>query len=221
MTFLSPAEARRQLQDVGRDMVANQLAWGNAGNISARTGEHRCVITASGIRMGELTDDDLIEVDWTGETPSFARKPSKELPMHSAIYQERPDVQVILHSSPFHATVLACAGDDIPAGLFVEAMYYLERVARVPYRHPGSQALADVVREKANQANVFLLENHGVIVCDASAREAFVGLQVLEYASRMLLMARAAGIPLAPLPAEVVDDFLAHSGYRKRRQWQA
>lgn len=219
MAYLTVDEARRQLQAVGRELVDNNLAWGNAGNISARTGEHSCLITASGIRMGALADDDLVEVRWPDDGATYARKPSKEVPMHTAIYQERPEINAILHSSPFHATVLACSKFDLPPGLFVEAMYYLERVARVPYFHPGTRDLGEAVRAAAKRANVLLLENHGVIVCDVSVREAFIGLQVLEYASRMALASRGAGIDLTPLPPDVMADFLNHSGYRKPRQW--
>ena len=56
-------EARRDLQTVGRQMVDLGLAWGNAGNISARTEEDCFLITATGTRLGELADDDFAEDD--------------------------------------------------------------------------------------------------------------------------------------------------------------
>jgi hypothetical protein len=95
----------------------------------------------------------------------------------------------------------------------------LERVARVPYAHPGTEALGEAVGREARNANVLLLENHGVLVYDTSVREALMGLHTLEMVARMVVMARAAGLPLKSIPRGTVADFLEHSRYRPRRRW--
>jgi L-fuculose-phosphate aldolase len=98
-------------------------------------------------------------------------------------------------------------------------MYYLERVERVPYCHPGSQQLADQVRKKARYANVLLLENHGVLVFDETVNEAKNALEVLEIACKMVVTAKQSRIELNRLPASSVQSFLEESGYKKRREW--
>ena len=140
--------------------------------------------------------------------------------MHRAIYEQRPEVGAVLHTSPFYSTLFACAELKIPADLFVEDMYYLERVERVGYFHPGSVELGEAVGAKARQANVLLLENHGVLVYDTSLQEALMGLHTLEMICRMALTARSAGLELRSLPASTVADFLTNSGYRPRREWR-
>jgi 3-dehydro-4-phosphotetronate decarboxylase len=218
MTTLN--EARRELQTVGRQMVELGLAWGNAGNISARAAPDTFMITASGTRLEALADDDLVECPVDPNVPTrYTRKPSKELPMHRAVYELRPEINVILHSSPFYSTLIACSNVEVPGNGFIEAMYYLERVERVPYAHAGSKTLGDGVYAKAPHANVLLLENHGVLVYDTSVREALMALQTLEYTCRMLITARSASIDLRPLPPETVKDFLENAGYKPRRQW--
>jgi L-fuculose-phosphate aldolase len=213
---------RQELQLAGRYLLENDLAWGNAGNLSARLGPDHGLITASGSRLGELADDDFAEFAWgTTQAPAPRRKPSKEVPMHSAVYAVRPDVGAVLHTAPLYSTLVACADLPLPADLFVEDMYYLERVARVPYAHPGSQALGEAVRAQAAAANILLLENHGVLVYDTSVREALMGLHTLEMVCRMVITARNSAIDLKGLPASVVTDFLERSGYRPRRQWPA
>jgi 3-dehydro-4-phosphotetronate decarboxylase len=211
-------EVRRELQIAGRYMLENNLAWGNAGNISARLGPDRYLITASGTRLGELKDDDFVECSFDG-VYSGDRKPSKETPMHRAIYEQRPEIGAVLHASPFYSTLVACANIQVPANLFIEDMYYLERVEHVSYFHAGSPELGDAVREKAQQANILLLDNHGVLVYDTSIQEALMGLQTLEFVFRMTITARSAGIDLRSLPSSTVTDFLEHSGYRPRREW--
>jgi 3-dehydro-4-phosphotetronate decarboxylase len=211
-------EARRGLQTAGRYMLDNDLAWGNAGNISARLDPDRYIITASGTRLGELKEDDFVECSFDGPR-SKDRKPSKETPMHRAIYEQRPEVGAVLHASPFYSTLVACTEIQIPADLFIEDMYYLERVEHVDYFHAGSPELGQAVHAKARQANILFLDNHGVLVYDTSIQEALMGLQTLEMVCRMVITARSAGLELRSLPASTVGDFLENSGYRARREW--
>jgi len=211
-------ETLRQLQTAGREMVAQGLTWGNAGNLSARVEGERFLVTASGTRLGALSEDDFVLYP---SPPSASRRPSKEVPMHRAVYEARPEVNAVLHGAPFYSTLLACAEGGLPSGLFVEAMYYLERTARVPYFHPGSEALGEAVGEGAQSANVLLLENHGVLVFDVSVAEALMALQALEFACRMAVTAKGAGLALKGLPEATVEDFLANAGYRPRRRWPA
>ena len=211
-------EVRRQLQSAGHYMLENDLAWGNAGNISARLGPDRYLITASGTHLGNLEDADFIECALDGSF-SGNRKPSKETPMHRAIYEERPEIEAILHASPFYSTLVACADVQVPADLFIEDMYYLERVEHVSYFHAGSRELGEAVRLKARHANILFLDNHGVLVYDTSIQEALMGLQTLEMVCHMAITARSAGLELRSLPASTVADFLTNSGYRPRREW--
>jgi 3-dehydro-4-phosphotetronate decarboxylase len=144
MPDMDANEARRGLQAAGHYMLDNDLAWGNAGNISARLGLDHYLITASGTRLGKLADEDFVECSFDGPLPG-ERKPSKETPMHRAIYEQRPEIGAVLHASPFYSTLVACVDIELSADLFVEDMYYLERVERVHYYHPGSTALGDAV----------------------------------------------------------------------------
>jgi 3-dehydro-4-phosphotetronate decarboxylase len=211
---------RKELQHTGKYMMQYELAWGNAGNISARTEGDRYLITASGTFLGELEDEDLIECDLSGNSyGAEGRKPSKETPMHRAVYENRPDIGAVLHASPFYSTLVASSRIVIPTNWFVETMYYLEKVERVPYYHPGSEALGEGVREKAKLANILLLENHGVLVYDTSIKEARMALQTLEMACKMLIISKSANIPMSGLSAETERDFLDRAGYKPRRNW--
>ncbi|WP_233269431.1 class II aldolase/adducin family protein [Alteribacillus sp. YIM 98480] len=205
-----------ELQQTGKFMIDHQLAWGTAGNISARTTGEEFLITASGTYLGELNEEDVIIYPGTSRQ---TKRPSKEFPMHEAIYKKRSDINAILHSSPFYSTLLACSDLEIPSNYFVETMYYLERVHRVRYEHPGSIELAEAVREKANTANIFLLENHGVLVCDTSIKEALMAVQTLEFAAKMLITALEKNIEIKGLTNEVITDFLENAGYKPRRNW--
>src|SRR5687768_17005812 len=108
MTLPQATDLRRQLQAAGRYMLANELAWGNAGNLSAQLDGDTMLITASGTNLGDLEPDDLVACPIDGsQRAQYARKPSKKMPMHRAVYTTRPEIQAVLHASPFYSTLVA------------------------------------------------------------------------------------------------------------------
>ena len=208
------------LIETGRWIADRRMTWGSAGNISVRLDKQRILVTGSGTKFDSLAEDsfalyDLETNTWTG------RKPSKELPVHLAIYRRVPWAAAVLHASPFHTTLAACSALTIRNDLFVENMYYLQRVARIPYAHPGSAQLTAEVEKVAAGANVILMQNHGVILYDTSLGECRSCLEVLENTCRMCLEAAQAGIALQPVGPDTVDDFLNNSGYKPPRSWPA
>lgn len=210
-------DLRKQLIQTGRHLRDVNLTWGTSGNMSARLADERMIITGSGTHMGDLGHGDFIECSIATGRALGAGKPSKEAPMHAGIYQARADAKAILHSSPFHSTVFACCDEEIRSELFVESMYYLEKIAYTDYFHPGTQALADAVSEQAPKANIIIMRHHGVVVFDQNVSEALVRMETLELACRMILLAKAAGVKLNRLPEAVVQSFLNDSGYRTRQ----
>lgn len=202
-----------QLIATAKYMASQQLVWGNSGNISVRD-EDTIFISASGTVLSIIEREEFVPCPLSGQPASGTRRPSKELPMHQAVYAERPDVQCVLHASPFYSTTMACSSIKLQRNTFVESMYYLFDVAEVDYHHPGTQALADAVREKASGTNVIFLKNHGVLVYDLSVREALARLETLEIACRMTLLAQCGGFALNGVANEMVNEFIYHSGYK-------
>ncbi|MBM7656510.1 class II aldolase/adducin family protein [Neobacillus cucumis] len=211
------AKISQQLINTGKYLLANQLAWGTSGNISARLDDKHMLITASGTEMGDLKPDDFALCNFETGTWEGNRKPSKEVPMHTGIYQVRNDANVILHSSPFYTTLIASSEEPIVSELFVETMYYLEDIAYVDYYHPGTVELGEAVKEKAEEGHVIILKNHGVILFDDSFSDAIMRLETLEMACRMIVTANSAGIKLTNIPDHVVKDFLESARYKPRK----
>ncbi len=216
---LTAAKIRDELRALGRYMIDNQLVWGSSGNISARVGEDSFLISASGAWLGDLAPEDLVECSISGNRALGETKPSKEFPLHRAIYALRPEINAVIHSSPFYSTLIACTKESVCSNWFVESMYYLERVGRVSYSHPGSDELVESIKREIMGANVLIMENHGVLVCDTSIREARMALHTLEVMCRMMITCKSAGLKIQTLPDEIVEDFLTNSGYRPRRRW--
>lgn len=206
---------KQEIIETGRWIMEKNLTWGTSGNISVREGDH-IYVTASGTVIGDLHEEDITVVDLEGKVLE-GKKPSKETGMHLEVYRKRPDVAAVLHASPFWTTFAACTTMEMKTDLFIESMYYDEKLLRVPYFHAGSSALAEAVSKVAEKTHVILMEHHGMLCYDRNLKECRSALEVTENVCRMNIMAQSAGIPLQELPKETVRDFLEGGYYKKRR----
>lgn len=206
---------KQEIIETGRWIMEKNLTWGTSGNISVREGDH-IYVTASGTVIGDLHEEGITVVDLEGKVLE-GKKPSKETGMHLEVYRKRPDVAAVLHASPFWTTFAACTTMEMKTDLFIESMYYDEKLLRVPYFHAGSSALAEAVSKVAEKTHVILMEHHGMLCYDRNLKECRSALEVTENVCRMNIMAQSAGIPLQELPKETVRDFLEGGYYRKRR----
>lgn len=204
-----------ELIALGRRMRDAGMTWASSGNLSLRT-DAGIAMTASGSRLSALDVEDviLVALDGTVVDAAEGRSPSKEAGMHRAVYRANADAYAVVHASPVHATLVACTDLDLPVHSFPEGMMHLESLRRVRYEHAGSEALARAVGEASREAQVLLLENHGALAWAASADDAALKLEVLEFAARLAVLGRAANLDLTPLPAERVREFQS-SGYRR------
>lgn len=207
---------KEQIIETGKWIMQKGLTWGTSGNISARDGD-AIYITASGTVLGDLKENDIIACDLNGKILDGRKKPSKETEMHLEIYRKCSDVEGVVHVSPFYSTFCACADLKLKTNLFIESMYYDERILRIPYYHAGSIALARAVREVCEQGHVILMENHGVLAYDRSLAECRSCLEVTENVCKMNLMAKMGDIMLLEVEPETVQDFLEGGYYKKRR----
>ena len=121
-----------ELSDFGRVSVDRGLVVGRAGNISARLSDDEIIISKRRSCLDRLGSKDLVRCslatgDWEGDV-----EPSTETPMHRSIYLAQPQAQAILHSSPFYATLVACADVELPLDHGAPLLFWLEqRFARV------------------------------------------------------------------------------------------
>ncbi|MBP3239076.1 MAG: class II aldolase/adducin family protein [Oribacterium sp.] len=206
---------KQQIIETGKWIMAKGLTWGTSGNISVRDGD-KVYVTASGTVLGDLHEDDISIVNIEGVLLD-GKKPSKETGMHLEVYRKCPDVNAVLHASPFWTTFAACTDIRIKTNLFIESMYYDEELLHIPYFHAGSKELAEAVSEVADKTHVILMDHHGVLVYDRNLGECRSALEVTDNVCHMNIVARSSGINLTEVPGDVVKDFLEGGYYKKRR----
>ena len=82
---------------------------GSSANMSFRHGD-RIYITASGTCFGTMREEDFTVLAMYG-TPVSERKPSKEWPLHLALYEKSPEVGAVIHTHSTYSVLWSFAKD--------------------------------------------------------------------------------------------------------------
>jgi 3-dehydro-4-phosphotetronate decarboxylase len=201
---VTEADARRQVTAAGRALQRLGLAPGSSGNISVRL-EGCILVTPTNSRLGSLEPDSLPLVSFEGTALRGAR-PSKETPLHLAVYRARPSAQAVVHLHAFDSVAVSCLADLDPADAIpASTAYFLMRigtVALVPFLPPGSPELAAGVGRAAHDHGAILLANHGSLLAETSLDEAVANVEELEQGARLFMALR--GLQVTPIPAAFV-----------------
>jgi L-fuculose-phosphate aldolase len=192
----------------GRRLMERGLIAGTDGNIAARCGPDRLLVTPAGCDKGDLEPADLVEVDLGGRVVRGAGRPSSELDMHLVILTLRPDVAAVVHAHPPVATGFAVAGKMLGDGALAELVTQFGTVPVVPYGAPGTPELGERVRPYARGHDALLLANHGAVTVGPTVEGACHRMESLEQSARILLVARLLG-GARPLSSEEIERLVA------------
>ena len=200
---------RREIQELmklGRYLKEQDMLLGSSGNISVRVQEG-FLISASGTCLDGLKEDDVSICSYNGTFQG--KNPSKEYKLHQTIYEQREDINCVIHCSPFYATLLACSQLSLKKNIFVETMYYLEGIYQIPFDYPGSSKLEHSVEQVCESCDVILMRHHGVMVYGCSIEETVTTLEVLERCCKMNVIAYDS---LLELSKQEAQSFLEYFG---------
>ncbi len=196
MSPTSEEALRREIVATSRAMFARGWVANHDGNLSARLGDGRLLATPTAVSKGDVEPEWLITLDAAGAVVSGTRKPFGELSLHRAAYAARPDIGVVLHAHPPHATAFAVSGAPLPHPFIAEAVVSLgPSLPVVPYRRPGHEATAAELGAALGQADVVLLAGHGVLSVGGSFEQALLRLELVEHLARIALLAAPLGGP--------------------------
>ena len=177
----------------GRSLFERGLTPGSSGNISLRLEDGGWLVTPTNASLGFLDPARLSRLDAEGRLLS-GDKPTKEIPLHGALYETRGSARAIVHLHSTHSVAVSMLpGIDPKAVLPPLTAYYLMRVgatALVPYYRPGDPAVADAIRGLAGRYSSVLLANHGPVVAGESLEAAVYATEELEETAKLHLLLR-------------------------------
>ena len=206
---MTEAELRDLLVDLARSLFARGLSVGSAGNISARLPDGY-LMTPTNSSLGRLQAERISKLD-PGWNHVGGDKPSKEVFMHRAVLDARPQAGAVVHLHSTHATAISCLaapGDTAPIPPLTP--YFVMRIGRslpvIRYYRPGDAAMEGDIHQAARNGPALLLANHGPVVSGASLVDAVHAAEELEEAARLALLLR--GQNARELTPAQVDDLL-------------
>jgi ribulose-5-phosphate 4-epimerase/fuculose-1-phosphate aldolase len=213
---MSPEEIRLReaMAEHGRLLFGRGFSVGSAGNISARLADG-FLMTPTNSCLGRLDPARISRLD-AQYRHIGGDKPSKEVFMHRAMLDARPEAGAVVHLHSTHATAIACLaapGEDAPIPPLTP--YFVMRVGRslpvIRYYRPGNPEMEPAIAAAARAgARAVLLANHGPVVSGRSLDDAVYAAEELEEAARLALLLHGRGAR-SLTPAEV-DDLLETFG---------
>ncbi|MFF4595533.1 class II aldolase/adducin family protein [Amycolatopsis sp. NPDC001319] len=189
-----------------RRLSPDGLAVATSGNLSIRDGA-LVAVTPTGVDYSTLAPSDIPVVGLDGEAVDGRLRPTSELPLHLAIYNQARDpdgspVNAVVHTHSPHATAVSTLVDELPPiHYLVATLGPSVRVA--PYATYGTDALATHMLTALDTRRGCLLANHGTITYGATLAAAYDRARQLEWLCQVWLLARSAGTP-ALLPADEI-----------------
>lgn len=198
---------REELCFWGHSMFERGLTFGASGNLSARLDEHTILMTPTNACLGTLNPECIAKLDQFGRHISGG-SPTKETPMHLAMYRVRPQAGAIVHLHSTYATALSCLLDvDRDNAIPLLTPYVAMRVGKVPvlkYTHPGSQETGSLIEEAAAKHAAVLLENHGSVVSATNLQSAVFAAEELEETAKLAFLLQ--GRPTCVLSDQMIQE---------------
>jgi L-fuculose-phosphate aldolase len=177
----------------------------SGGNLSIREPNGDVWITPARVDKGALRREDIVLVHPDG-TIEGSRRPSSELPLHKAIYRNRPDVSGIVHAHPVALVAFSLVREVPNTRLFLQSWHVCGQGGFAAYELPGSEQFGVTVSAVFRDGfDCVILENHGVVTAGANLQEAFRRFETFEFTGRTLIQARLLGRNVRYLSDEEIE----------------
>ena len=192
--YKSDFEIRREICEIGRRIYVDGFVAANDGNISVKVDENTFFTTPTGVSKGYMTPDMICKVDGQGNLKEPNKwKPSSEFKMHLKVYQERPDVNAVVHAHPPIATSFAIAGIALDKLIMPEAIIFLGAVPIAQYGTPSTMEIPESLQPYIQDYDAILLANHGALSFGCDLNTAFFRMESTEFYAKLLFYSTMLG----------------------------
>ncbi|AWM91151.1 methylthioribulose 1-phosphate dehydratase [Pseudomonas sp. 31-12] len=97
----------QEIIDAGRFLYSRGWSPATSSNYSTRLSPTEALLTVSGKHKGQLSPNDVLATDLSGNSLEPGKKPSAETLLHTQLYSWRPEIGAVLHTHSVNATVLS------------------------------------------------------------------------------------------------------------------
>src|SRR6201993_4571858 len=204
---MTESKVREEICRLGRSLFERGLTPGSSGNISVRLDDGGYMVTPTNASLGSLDPARLSRLGADGRLTS-GDAPTKEVPLHSALYQTRNAARAVVHLHSTHSVALSMLPEIDPrAALPPMTAYYLMKcgaTALVPYYRPGDADVANAIKGLAGKYSSGLAANHGPVVAGGTLEAAVFATEELEETAKLYLLLRGLN-PRFLSPEQIAD----------------
>lgn len=188
--YISEAEGRKLICEIGRRMYSKNFAAANDGNISVILSSDEILCTPTGVSKGFMSEDDLTVVNMHGKILKGDKAPSSEIKMHLEVYKNNPNISAVVHAHPINATALSVAGIPLTEPILTESVVVTGEIPLAPYATAGTEEAANAVRPFCRSYNGVLLANHGAVVWSNDLMKAWFIMESLEQTAEIYIKSK-------------------------------
>ena len=204
---MTETKLREDICRFGRSLFERGLTPGSSGNISVRLDDGGWLVTPTNASLGFLDPARISRLD-ANHRRTGGDAPTKEIPLHRALYDTRGSARAVVHLHSTHSVAVSMLPEIDPrAALPPLTPYYLMRcgpTALVPYYRPGDPAVADAIKGLAGRYASVLLANHGPVVAGETLEGAVFATEELEETAKLYLLLRGLN-PRHLSPQQIAD----------------
>ncbi len=212
-------ELRKQIVKACTALARKNLVAATDGNVSARLGYDRVLVTPSNVNKGEVGELDILLCDMDGRKVRGRGESSSEVHVHLAAYRNREDIHAVVHAHPPVATAFTFAGlaEIFRTPIIPEVVAQIGPIPCVPYIQPGTRELAEAVGKAFRDCDIVMMAQHGAATGAKDPWSAYLRMEKLEHFATIVKTARelaaSAGQEIRTLSDAQVDALRA--GYGK------
>ncbi len=187
---------RLLLVEYGQKLITSGLTRGTGGNLSIFSREEKLMaITPTGMDYFKTKVEDIVVMNLKGEIVDGNRMPSSEYEMHKIFYENREDINAIIHTHTVYTTTLACLNWDLPPVHYLVALAG-HNVRCAKYATYGTKELGENALEAMKDRRAVILANHGLLAGANDLLNAFNIAEEIEYCSEIYYRVKSIGDPV-------------------------
>lgn len=188
--------------------------WGNVSAIDKKT--NLVVIKPSGVDYEQMTPDDMVVVELSGNKIEGRYKPSSDTPTHLELYKKYSNIGSIVHTHSVWSVAFAQAGISIPAYGTTHADYFYGDIPctrdltkeeiEQDYEVNTGKVIIECIKDKnPMEIPAILVKNHGPFSFGTSPDNAVYNAVVMETVAEMAYKTKMLNPSVNRVPQFLLD----------------
>lgn len=165
----------------------------NKGSISYRISEDTFLISPSKIPYDKLTEATVNIMKTDGSFVCNNAPNSRDSYFHQKIYNERKDVNAVIHTHSKYATALCLANKPLPFITYGMKFHCGGPVDIAPFALPNSEECNQLIMKHLKDRSAVLMQNHGLVCVGTTLSDCYETAEFVESLSESYIHALMLG----------------------------